>query len=60
MRDKSISLPKAMLEEVRRLIGKHPDLGYASVRSFVEDAVSRHARRISDAVGRSRARQTSC
>ena len=41
MRYKTIQLPRTMVEEVRRLIDERKELGYVSVKGFVEDAVRR-------------------
>jgi len=35
----SVKLPKAMVEEIRRMLEEHQELGYCSVQEFVKDAV---------------------
>lgn len=35
----TIKLPRAMADEVERIIAEYPQLGYASKQSFVADAV---------------------
>jgi hypothetical protein len=41
MRYKTIQLPKEMVEQIRQTIENRPDLGYVSVKGFVEDSVRR-------------------
>jgi len=36
---KTISLPKEMLEEIRKFIDDHPEYGYSSVSDFVTTAI---------------------
>jgi len=46
MRYGSVQLPAKMLEHVRRLLTSRCDLGYVSVKGFVEDAVRRRLEEI--------------
>ena len=46
MGHKSVYLPAGMVKKIEELISKSPELGYASVRSFVEDAVRRRLEQI--------------
>jgi len=41
MRYKTIQLPETMVEEIRRVIDERKELGYVSIKGFVEDAVRR-------------------
>jgi len=41
MRYKSVQLPEKMVEEIRRVIDERKELGYVSIKGFVEDAVRR-------------------
>ena len=41
MRYKSVQLPEKMVEEARRVIDERKELGYVSIKGFVEDAVRR-------------------
>ena len=41
VRYKSVQLPSDMVEEVRQIIATRSDLGYHSVKGFVEDSVRR-------------------
>ena len=36
---KGITLPQEMVEEIKKLIEEHPELGYSSVAEFVKDAI---------------------
>lgn len=46
MRYKSVQLPEKMVEAVRRVIDERKELGYVSVKGFVEDAVRRRLEEI--------------
>lgn len=41
MRYKSIQLPEDMVEHIKRVIASRKQLGYVSIKGFVEDAVRR-------------------
>ena len=41
MRYKTVSLSRALVEDVEETIAERKELGYASVKAFVEDAVRR-------------------
>ena len=41
MRYKTIQLPKEMVEHIRRVITSRRELGYVSIKGFVEDSVRR-------------------
>ncbi len=36
---KGITLPKEMVDEIKRVIAENPELGYSSVAEFVKDAI---------------------
>jgi len=46
MRYESVQLPSRMLEQVKKLLASRCDLGYVSVKGFVEDAVRRRLEEI--------------
>jgi len=46
MRYGSVQLPSKMLEQIKRLLSQRCDLGYVSVKGFVEDAVRRRLEEI--------------
>lgn len=41
MRYKTVQLPESMVEQIRKAIDERRELGYVSVKGFVEDAVRR-------------------
>jgi len=41
VRYKSVQLPGEMVEQIRKIIESRPELGYVSVKGFVEDSVRR-------------------
>ncbi len=41
MRYRGVQLPEGLAERVRHLITEHKELGYASVKEFVQDSVRR-------------------
>ena len=41
MRYKTVQLPETLEEHIRRLIAERRELGYVSVKGFVEDSVRR-------------------
>lgn len=41
MRYRTVQLPDSMVEQIRQIIESRPDLGYVSVKGFVEDSVRR-------------------
>jgi hypothetical protein len=41
MRYKTVQLPETLEEEIRRVIDERKELGYVSIKGFVEDAVRR-------------------
>jgi len=43
---KTVQLPKDMMEKVRGIITEYPELGYGSVKSFVEDSVRRRVEQV--------------
>ena len=36
---RTLTLPIEMVEEIKKLIEEHPELGYSSVAEFVKDAI---------------------
>ena len=36
---KGITLPEEMIEEIKKVIEAHPELGYSSVAEFVKEAI---------------------
>lgn len=43
---KTVQLPRDMIEKVREIITECPELGYGSVKSFVEDSVRRRVEQV--------------
>lgn len=41
MRYKTVTLSRALVEDVEKIIEEREELGYSSVKAFVEDAVRR-------------------
>jgi len=41
LRYKGVQLPEGLVERVRRLIAAHRELGYVTVKEFVQDSVRR-------------------
>ena len=41
MRYKTVQLPRGLVERIQRVIGTRKELGYVSVKGFVEDSVRR-------------------
>jgi len=41
VRYKTVQLPASMVEQIRQIIETRQDLGYVSVKGFVEDSVRR-------------------
>jgi len=48
MRYKSVQLPEMMVKEIRKVIDERGELGYVSIKGFVEDAVRRRLETIRD------------
>lgn len=46
MRYKSVQLPADMIEQIKQLIASQSELGYVSVKGFVEDSVRRRIEQI--------------
>ena len=41
MRYKTVQLPETMVKQIRKVIDERRELGYVSIKGFVEDAVRR-------------------
>ncbi|MGQ9780846.1 MAG: hypothetical protein ACUVQ8_01130 [Nitrososphaeria archaeon] len=46
MRYKGVQLPSALIERIVKLIGERPELGYVSVKGFVEDSIRRRVEKV--------------
>ena len=52
MRYKTVTLSRALVEDVERIIAEREELGYSSVKAFVEDAVRRRLEALRPKSGR--------
>jgi hypothetical protein len=49
---KTIQLPRELEERIKHLLATHPEVGYVSVKGFVEDSVRRRLEQVEVETGR--------